>query len=145
MPVQIDMEMPGSCLDCRFCIKESYGGANCIASGIRGREICERVESIPCVIRKKWCPLTETTDPTWHVVVEGDLPPKLKDGERAKTYLITKQNGRNDTRKSIDFAFWNGEAFGRERKCNIGVSGVLSWRELPEPWEGERSKTAYEI
>ena len=72
----------------------------------------------------------------WHVVADGDLPPKLKDGERAKTYLITKQNGRNDTRKSIDFAFWNGEAFGRERKCNIGVSGVLAWRELPEPWEG---------
>ena len=72
----------------------------------------------------------------WHVVAEGDLPPKLKDGKRAKTYLITKQNGRNDTRKSIDFAFWNGEAFGRERKCNIGVSGVLAWRELPEPWKG---------
>ena len=72
----------------------------------------------------------------WHVVAEGDLPPKLKDGKRAKTYLITKQNGKNDTRKSIDFAFWNGEAFGRERKCNIGVSGVLAWRELPEPWEG---------
>ena len=72
----------------------------------------------------------------WHVVADGDLPPKLKDGKRAKTYLITKQNGRDDTRKSIDFAFWNGEAFGRERKCNIGVSGVLAWRELPEPWEG---------
>lgn len=68
----------------------------------------------------------------WHVVAEGDLPPKLKDGERAKTYLITK----NDAQKYIDFAFWDGEAFGRERKCNIGVSGVLAWRELPEPWEG---------
>lgn len=74
----------------------------------------------------------------WHVVAEGDLPPKLKDGKRAKTYLITKQNGRNDTRKSIDFAFWDGETFGRERKCNIGVSGVLAWRKLPEPWEGEK-------
>lgn len=72
----------------------------------------------------------------WHVVADGDLPPKLKDGERAKTYLITKQNGRNDTCKCIDFAFWNGEAFGRERKCNIVVSGILAWRELPEPWEG---------
>ena len=136
MPVQIDMEMPRSCLDCRFCIEESSGGANCAAFGIWGREICESVESIPCVIRKKWCPLTETTDTTWHVVAEGDLPPKLKDGERAKTYLITKQNGRNDTCKCIDFAFWNGEAFGRERKCNIVVSGILAWRELPEPWEG---------
>ena len=76
----------------------------------------------------------------WHVVADGDLPPELKDGKRAKTYLITKQNGRNDTRKSIDFAFWNGEAFGRERKCNIGVSGVLAWRELPEPWEERKEK-----
>ena len=132
MPVQIDMEMPRSCLDCRFCIEESSGGANCAAFGIWGREICESVESIPCVIRKKWCPLTETTDTKWHVVAEGDLPPKLKDGERAKTYLITK----NDAQKYIDFAFWDGEAFGRERKCNIVVSGVLAWRELPEPWEG---------
>ena len=74
----------------------------------------------------------ETTDTKWHVVAEGDLPPKLKDGERAKTYLITK----NDAQKYIDFAFWDGEAFGRERKCNIVVSGVLAWRELPEPWEG---------
>lgn len=143
MPVQIDMEMPRSCLDCRFCIEESYGGANCIASGIWGREICEHIDSIPCVIRKKWCPLTETTDTKWHVVAEGDLPPKLKDGERAKTYLITKQNGRNDTRKSIDFAFWNGETFGRERKCNIGVSGVLAWRELPEPWEERKMTEKY--
>lgn len=71
----------------------------------------------------------------WHVVAEGDLPPKLKDGERAKTYLITK----NDTQKYIDFAFWDGEAFGRERKCNIVVSGVLAWRELPEPWEGDKT------
>lgn len=23
-------------------------------------------------------------------------------------------------------------------ECNIGVSGVLAWRELPEPWEGEK-------
>lgn len=50
--------------------------------------------------------------------------------------MAARLYGRNDTRKSIDFAFWNGEAFGRERKCNIGVSGVLAWRELPEPWEG---------
>ena len=62
MPVQIDMEMPRSFLDCRFCIEESHGGANCIASGIWGREICEHVESIPCVIRKKWCPLVEVEE-----------------------------------------------------------------------------------
>lgn len=138
MPVQIDMEMPRSCLDCRFCTNyRQMDCARCHAVGdYGGREIPECSTSELYAGRQDWCPLVETEDRTWHVVAEGDLPPKLKDGKRAKTYLITKQNGRNDTRKSIDFAFWNGEAFGRERKCNIGVSGVLAWRELPEPWEG---------
>lgn len=138
MPVQIDMEMPRSCGDCRFCTNyRQMDCARCHAVGdYGGREIPECSTSELYAGRQDWCPLVETEDRTWHVVAEGDLPPKLKDGKRAKTYLITKQNGRNDTRKSIDFAFWNGEAFGRERKCNIGVSGVLAWRELPEPWEG---------
>ncbi|WPK75667.1 hypothetical protein [Eubacterium callanderi] len=138
MPVQIDMEMPRSCLDCRFCTNyRQMDCARCHAVGdYGGREIPECSTSELYAGRQDWCPLVETEDRTWHVVAEGDLPPKLKDGKRAKTYLITKQNGRNDTRKSIDFAFWNGEAFGRERKCNIGVSGVLAWRELPDPWEG---------
>lgn len=139
MPVQIDMEMPRSCGDCRFCTNyRQMDCARCHAVGdYGGREIPECSTSELYAGRQDWCPLVETEDRTWHVVAEGDLPPKLKDGKRAKTYLITKQNGRNDTRKSIDFAFWNGEAFGRERKCNIGVSGVFAWRELPEPWEGE--------
>ena len=138
MPVQIDMEMPRSCGDCRFCTNyRQMDCARCHAVGdYGGREIPECSTSELYAGRQDWCPLVETEDRTWHVVAEGDLPPKLKDGKRAKTYLITKQNGRDDTRKSIDFAFWNGEAFGRERKCNIGVSGVLAWRELPEPWEG---------
>ena len=140
MPVQIDMEMPRSCGDCRFCTNyRQMDCARCHAVGdYGGREIPECSTSELYAGRQDWCPLVETEDRTWHVVAEGDLPPKLKDGKRAKTYLITKQNGRNDNRKSIDFAFWNGEAFGRERKCNIGVSGVLAWRELPEPWEGEK-------
>lgn len=128
MPVQIDMEMPRSCeaCDCLYRHRDMTTGF-CPFTGHfvnfgDGREVD--------------CPLVEAKEQKWHVVAEGDLPPKLKDGERAKTYLITKQNGRNDTRKSIDFAFWNGEAFGRERKCNIGVSGVFAWRELPEPWKG---------
>ena len=138
MPVQIDMEMPRSCGDCRFCTNyRQMDCARCHAVGdYGGREIPECSTSELYAGRQDWCPLVETEDRTWHVVAEGDLPPKLKDGKRAKTYLITKQNGRNDTRKCIDFAFWNGEAFGRERKCNIGVSGVLAWRELPEPWKG---------
>lgn len=142
MPVQIDMEMPRSCGDCRFCTNyRQMDCARCHAVGdYGGREIPECSTSELYAGRQDWCPLVETEDRTWHVVAEGDLPPKLKDGKRAKTYLITKQNGRNDTRKSIDFAFWNGEAFGRERKCNIGVSGVLAWRELPEPWEGANNE-----
>lgn len=140
--IQIDMEMPRSCGDCRFCTNyRQMDCARCHAVGdYGGREIPECSTSELYAGRQDWCPLVETEDRTWHVVAEGDLPPKLKDGKRAKTYLITKQNGRNDTRKSIDFAFWNGEAFGRERKCNIGVSGVLAWRELPEPWEGANNE-----
>lgn len=136
--IQIDMEMPESCLDCRFCTNyRQMDCARCHAVGdYGGREIPECSTSELYAGRQDWCPLVETEDRTWHVVAEGDLPPKLKDGERAKTYLIT----RNDTCKSIDFAFWNGEAFGRERKCNIGVSGVFAWRELPEPWEGANNE-----
>lgn len=140
MPVQIDMEMPRSCGDCRFCRTEVFGCVYCDAYANYGKEISPCTKLQLFAGRKGWCPLMEVEDRTWHVVAEGDLPPKLKDGKRAKTYLITKQNGINDTRKSIDFAFWNGEAFGRERKCNIGVSGVLAWRELPEPWEERKEK-----
>lgn len=61
MPVQIDMEMPRSCGDCRFCRTEVFGCVYCDAYGNYGKEISR----------------------------------------------------------------------------NIGVSGVLAWRELPEPWEGE--------
>lgn len=128
MPVQIDMEMPESCWECRLRREDRYSSSYVCSLY---NACCRYLEERP-----DWCPLMEAKEEKWHVVADEDLPPKLKDGERAKTYLITKQNGRNDTRKSIDFAFWNGEAFGRERKCNIGVSGVLAWRELPEPWEG---------
>lgn len=133
MPVQIDMEMPESCLDCRFCIKESYGGANCIASGIWGREICEHVESIPCVIRKKWCPLTETTDTKWHVVAEGDLPPKPKSG--MKKYFVTKLRAPDFRRKKVTELYWDGNGFYHELFTGE-IPNILAWRELPEPWEG---------
>lgn len=127
MPVQIDMEMPE---DCEVCPASQWVGAYCREDSTFCPLLTEHHEKDGK--RNPNCPLIKTEDSTWHVVAEGDLPPKLKDGERAKTYLITK----NDTQKYIDFAFWDGEAFGRERKCNIVVSGVLAWRELPEPWEG---------
>ena len=141
MPVQIDMEMPRSCLDCRFCIEEPYGGANCIASGIWGREICEHVESIPCVIRKKWCPLTETTDTKWHVVAEGDLP------EDDREVLITYKSNI-DGELNVDITSYCEVALGG-RGMGYKEWGspfpyfhvdneVLAWRELPEPWEGAR-------
>lgn len=129
MPVQIDMEMPRSCLDCRFCIEEPYGGANCIASGIWGREICEHVESIPCVIRKKWCPLTETTDTKWHVVAEGDLPE-----EKGFYQCTVLDNHKNevfiaDVYKEAAGFFYDNELYE-----------VIAWRELPEPWEERKEK-----
>lgn len=137
--IQIDMEMPRSCLDCRFCIEEPYGGANCIASGIWGREICEHVESIPCVIRKKWCPLTETTDTKWHVVAEGDLP------EDDREVLITYKSNI-DGELNVDITSYCEVALGG-RGMGYKEWGspfpyfhvdneVLAWRELPEPWEG---------
>ena len=143
MPVQIDMEMPRSCLDCRFCIKESYGGANCIASGIWGREICEHIDSIPCVIRKKWCPLTETTDTKWHMVAEGDLP------EDDRDVLITHKSNI-DGELNVDITSYYEVALGGR---GMGYkewgspfpyfhvdNDVLAWRELPEPWEGVEAK-----
>lgn len=133
MPVQIDMEMPRSCLDCRFCIEESHGGANCIASGIWGREICEHVESIPCVIRKKWCPLTETTDTKWHIVADGDLPPKPEIG--MKKYLITKVREQDFRKKMVTELYWDGNGF-YHGLFSSEIRDILAWRELPEPWEG---------
>ena len=141
--IQIDMEMPRSCLDCRFCIEEPYGGANCIASGIWGREICEHVESIPCVIRKKWCPLTETTDTKWHVVAEGDLP------EDDREVLITYKSNI-DGELNVDITSYCEVALGG-RGMGYKEWGspfpyfhvdneVLAWRELPEPWEGENNE-----
>lgn len=142
MPVQIDMEMPRSCLDCRFCIEEPYGGANCIASGIWGREICERVESVPCVIRKKWCPLTETTDTKWHVVAEGDLPKKIIDEYGIPVEYIVMIAGAEEPTTAVmdEDGEWYDVAF---EYYNIPESekdyfNVVAWRELPEPWEGEK-------
>ncbi len=129
MPVQIDMEMPRSCLDCRFCIEESSGGANCAAFGIWGREICESVESIPCVIRKKWCPLTETTDTKWHVVAEGDLP------EEKGFYQCTLSNKLKDEVFIADVYSAFGAFF-----FDYELYEVIAWRELPEPWEGANNE-----
>lgn len=76
----------------------------------------------------------------WCIVADGDLPPKLKDGERAKSYFATQQHGRNDPRKETTIVFWNGEIFSNEKSCLVRAYGVLAWRELPEPWEGERNE-----
>lgn len=127
MPVQIDMEMPRSCLDCRFCIEEPYGGANCIASGIWGREICEHIESIPCVIRKKWCPLTETTDTKWHAVAEGDLP------EETGRYLL-QMEVTNPEIMPFMIGFYRSKS--RTFPLENHYHHILAWRELPEPWKG---------
>ena len=39
MPVQIDMEMPRSCGDCRFCRTEVFGCVYCDAYENYGKEI----------------------------------------------------------------------------------------------------------
>lgn len=131
MPVQINMEMPRSCLDCRFCIEETSGGANCAAFGIWGREICESVESIPCVIRKKWCPLMEIEDQTWHIVADGELP------QKEDQYLVTiSANGFVEVLKG----FWkHGRMdFINEDGCYFEDLNLVAtaWMKWPEPWEG---------
>ena len=74
MPVQIDMEMPRSCGDCRFCRTEVFGCVYCDAYGNYGKEISPCTKLQLFAGRKDWCPLVKTEDRTWHVVADGDLP-----------------------------------------------------------------------
>ncbi|MEG2001444.1 MAG: hypothetical protein RR053_08650 [Evtepia sp.] len=137
------MEIPKSCGDCRFVNEDIFGDIYCDADSDTGREIspCTRLQL--SAGRKDWCPLMEITASTWHIVADGDLPPKLKDGERAKSYFATQQHGRNDPHKETTIVFWNGEVFSEDKSCLVGAYGVLAWRELPEPWEGEGNRRIF--
>lgn len=79
MPVQIDMEMPRSCGDCRFCRTEVFGCVYCDAYGNYGKEISPCTKLQLFAGRKDWCPLVETEEQKWHVVADGDLPKKIID------------------------------------------------------------------
>ena len=125
MPVQIDMELPESCDKCKFCQEDEYSpGYFCFLNG----DCCEF-----SIERPDWCLLKEMTDPTWHVVADGDLPPKPESG--IKRYLVTKVSAQDLSRKIVTDLYWDGNGFyqGFFRR---EIHNVLAWRELPEPWEG---------
>ena len=139
MPVQIDMEMPRSCGDCRFCRTEVFGCVYCDAYGNYGKEISPCTKLQLFAGRKDWCPLVETEDRTWHVVAEGDLP------EDDKEVLITYKS-KIDGELNVDITSYCEVAFGGH---SLGYKDwgspfpyfhtnneVITWRELPEPWEG---------
>lgn len=62
MPVQIDMEMPRSCGDCRFCRTEVFGCVYCDAYGNYGKEISPCTKLQLFAGRKDWCPLMEVEE-----------------------------------------------------------------------------------
>ena len=147
MPVQIDMEMPRSCLDCRFCTNyRQMDCARCHAVGdYGGREIPEWSTSELYAGRQDWCPLVEAKEQKWHVVADGNLP------EEVGNYLVTVERtffsgkyprGRvvrevlqayfkRDDSYIVGYVWWSYCA-------GLDDRDVLAWRELPEPWEGEK-------
>lgn len=70
----------------------------------------------------------------WHVVAEGDLPPKPKDG--IKRYLVTKQRQNDWSKRIVTALYWDGNDFYNDGLSGSRIRYVLAWRELPEPWEG---------
>lgn len=131
MPVQIDMEMPRSCGDCRFCMNyRQMDCARCNAVGdYGGREIPECSTSELYAGRQEWCPLKET--PTWHIVADGELP------QKEDQYLVTiSANGFVEVLKG----FWkHGRMdFINEDGCYFDDLNLVAtaWMKWPEPWEG---------
>ncbi|MFR2405384.1 MAG: hypothetical protein ACLS76_09570, partial [Eubacterium callanderi] len=84
-----------------------------------------------------------TTQPQWHVVADGDLP--LKRPERGFLYLYivtyTDEDGPRITpRTGLAWYDCKGEWIGYNEEIDGFESGdVLAWRELPEPWEGDKT------
>ena len=81
MPIQIDMEMPRSCeaCDCLYRHRDMTTGF-CPFTGHfvnfgDGREVD--------------CPLVEAKEQKWHVVAEGDLPPKRPKRGFLYLYIVT--------------------------------------------------------
>lgn len=69
----------------------------------------------------------------WHVVAEGDLPPKPEIG--MKKYLITKVREQDFRKKMVTELYWDGNGF-YHGLFSSEIRDILAWRELPEPWEG---------
>lgn len=73
----------------------------------------------------------------WHVVAEGDLPPKPESG--MKKYLITKVCEQDFHRKMVTELYWDGNGF-YHGLFSSEIRNILAWRELPEPWKGENNE-----
>ncbi|MBU5306040.1 hypothetical protein [Eubacterium callanderi] len=78
----------------------------------------------------------------WHVVADGDLPPKRPKRGFLHLYIVT-YNYEDDPmitpRTGLAWYDCKGEWIGYNEEIDDFESGdVLAWRELPEPWEGEK-------
>lgn len=69
----------------------------------------------------------------WHVVADGDLPPKPEIG--MKKYLITKVREQDFRKKMVTELYWDGNGF-YHGLFSSEIRDILAWRELPEPREG---------
>lgn len=139
MPVQINMEMPRSCGDCRFCRTEVFGCVYCDAYENYGKEISPCTKLQLFAGRKDWCPLVETEEQKWHVVADGDLPKKIIDEYGIPVEYIVMIAGAEEPTTAVmdEDGEWYDVAF---EYYNIPESekdyfNVVAWRELPEPWE----------
>lgn len=140
MPVQIDMEMPRSCGDCRFCRTGVFGCVYCDAYANYGKEISPCTKLQLFAGRKDWCPLVKAKKQKWHVVADGDLPPKRPRRGFLHLYIVTynyEDDPMINPRTGLAWYDCKGEWIGYNEEIDDFESGdVLAWRELPEPWEG---------
>ena len=78
----------------------------------------------------------------WHVVADGDLPPKRPRRGFLHLYIVTynyEDDPMINPRTGLAWYDCKGEWIGYNEEIDDFESGdVLAWRELPEPWEGEK-------
>lgn len=75
----------------------------------------------------------------WHVVADGDLPPKPESG--MKKYFVTKLRAPDFRRKKVTELYWDGNGFYHELFTGE-IPNILAWRELLEPWEGRKEQNS---
>ena len=133
MPVQIDMEMPESCWECRLRREDRYSSSYVCSLY---NACCRYLEERP-----DWCPLMEAKEEKWHVVADEDLPPKRPKRGFLHLYIVTynyEDDPMINPRTGLAWYDCKGEWIGYNEEIDDFESGdVLAWRELPEPWEGE--------